>query len=285
MPISSDANKVLRLPSNTEGRDFIVGDIHGCYQAFQHALELLGFHDNPANRMISVGDLIDRGPDSLSCANLIYELWFYAVQGNHEDLMIRSLVDRNDAAIGVWMGNGGSWFYNHDQYELVDLANALKQLPLVIVVGEGEDRYHVVHGEFKTFDGNPIDNNRIDNWDFDHTDERNLMWGRTIIYARDQPVTNYHQSVDLSITYVGHTPVQKVIQIERQVYVDTGAVFGYRDTQKSLLSFACPTDGKLYQYDIHTKELITSSLADIPKYRQPEQSISKYNGTNSGGPK
>ena len=31
--------KVIRLPKNTKGRDFVVGDIHGCFSLLEKALE------------------------------------------------------------------------------------------------------------------------------------------------------------------------------------------------------------------------------------------------------
>jgi serine/threonine protein phosphatase 1 len=48
---------------NTAGRDLIVGDIHGCFARLQVALDELGF-DPERDRLFSVGDLVDRGPDS-----------------------------------------------------------------------------------------------------------------------------------------------------------------------------------------------------------------------------
>lgn len=34
---------VLKLPKNTEGRDFVVGDIHGAYDLLDQALEEVKF--------------------------------------------------------------------------------------------------------------------------------------------------------------------------------------------------------------------------------------------------
>ena len=51
-----------QLPENTQGRDFLIGDLHGYYQALMQALEEVAF-DPDTDRLISVGDLIDRGPD------------------------------------------------------------------------------------------------------------------------------------------------------------------------------------------------------------------------------
>ena len=52
-----------RLAQNTVGRDIAVGDIHGCFTELQRGLDTIGF-DPCTDRLFSVGDLVDRGPES-----------------------------------------------------------------------------------------------------------------------------------------------------------------------------------------------------------------------------
>ena len=60
---------------------WVVSDIHGCYQRLLDELKCR--HFNPfEDLLISVGDLIDRGPDSVKSLQLINEKWFRAVRGN-----------------------------------------------------------------------------------------------------------------------------------------------------------------------------------------------------------
>lgn len=54
---------VLRLPENTRGRDFVVGDIHGAFDKVEAAMAKVGF-DVERDRLLSVGDLVDRGAES-----------------------------------------------------------------------------------------------------------------------------------------------------------------------------------------------------------------------------
>ena len=54
---------IQRFTRNTTGRDLIVGDIHGCFGRLANALTLIDF-DPARDRLFSVGDLVDRGPDS-----------------------------------------------------------------------------------------------------------------------------------------------------------------------------------------------------------------------------
>lgn len=78
---------VLKLPKNTKGRDFVVGDIHGAFDLLDKALEEVGF-DPAKDRLISVGDLIDRGKNSRRCLDYLEQPWFYALRGNHEDIFM-----------------------------------------------------------------------------------------------------------------------------------------------------------------------------------------------------
>ena len=44
------------------GRRIVVGDIHGCYDELMELLEKVGIGDD--DRIVSVGDLITKGPKS-----------------------------------------------------------------------------------------------------------------------------------------------------------------------------------------------------------------------------
>ena len=50
------------IERNRRGRDFVVGDIHGHFETMRHALAELKIDER--DRVFSLGDLVDRGPDS-----------------------------------------------------------------------------------------------------------------------------------------------------------------------------------------------------------------------------
>ena len=64
---------------------YAVGDVQGCYAELCRLLKKVGF-DKKRDRLWLVGDLINRGPDSLRVLNLIRSLGKRAliVLGNHE---------------------------------------------------------------------------------------------------------------------------------------------------------------------------------------------------------
>lgn len=196
---------VLHFDSNERGRDFVVGDMHGQLALFQRLLELAKF-DPTCDRVFSVGDLIDRGPDSPGCLALLAQPWFKAVRGNHEDMLIRTWIGRPTN----WIANGGRWWSSVPMEQRDPMAVACEALPLVIVVGEGSRRFNVLHAEFFGTDAD------LDLGQFDKLTRQTMMWGRDLIggWGRETP--------DLSITYVGHTPVDMVKRIGSHVYIDTG---------------------------------------------------------------
>jgi serine/threonine protein phosphatase 1 len=65
-----DQSKVRQHALNYDGRDFIVGDLHGCRSMLDELLEHANF-DPQKDRLFSTGDLVDRGPDSVGCLELL----------------------------------------------------------------------------------------------------------------------------------------------------------------------------------------------------------------------
>jgi len=91
--------------SETGGFD-IIGDVHGCLEELLELLGLLGYAPNPegvwshseGRRAVFVGDLVDRGPDSVGVVRLVLSMvqagTAFCVPGNHDDKLKRTLQGR-----------------------------------------------------------------------------------------------------------------------------------------------------------------------------------------------
>lgn len=151
---------IAYLPANARGRDFVVGDLHGCRAMLERLLTEAKF-DPAADRLLSVGDLVDRGPDSMGCLALLEEPWFHAVRGNHETLLLEFAWDAMNRGLPLprderhtFLQNGGEWIF--EQYDagkarlsdaLIGALRRVRRLPFILVVGAGERRFHLVHAD------------------------------------------------------------------------------------------------------------------------------------------
>ena len=64
---------------------YVIGDIHGCFDEFQKMLDEIGLSDS--DRLILVGDYVDRGPQSLEMLRWLERcpLNMIALRGNHDE--------------------------------------------------------------------------------------------------------------------------------------------------------------------------------------------------------
>lgn len=80
-------------------RTFVIGDIHGCHQALVDLLGLINA-DFDRDRLIFLGDYVDRGPDSRGVIDelLMLQQQFrttITLKGNHEEVLLNFLAGRD----------------------------------------------------------------------------------------------------------------------------------------------------------------------------------------------
>ena len=82
---------------------YVISDIHGCFKEFQALLEEIQFNPNQDTLYI-LGDVIDRGWESLECLRFIMKSKsIHLLRGNHEAMML----DYFDGEPTNWRHNGG----------------------------------------------------------------------------------------------------------------------------------------------------------------------------------
>lgn len=203
--------ELLRFDLNTAGRDFVVGDIHGCFDKLADCMDAVDF--NPAtDRMFSVGDLVDRGRQSADSANWLAQPWFHAVRGNHEAMAINYAKGHNHAF--HYERNGGRWFIDLPFDQQQAYAELFAAMPLAIQIETPTGTVGIVHAEVPGNDWHRLRSP-------DKQAEEVALWARErVSFGDDSLVANIDR------VYVGHTPLERPAQLGNVHYIDTGAVFG-----------------------------------------------------------
>ena len=212
----------------------IIGDIHGCYNELIQLIEKLQYKWNKegklyheeSRKIVFLGDLTDRGPNSLGVIDLIYDLVeiqksAYYTPGNHCNKLYRYFLGRKvqishglETTVEEYLSSSPSRQQEIKMkfmrlYENAPLYLQLDNGNLVVahagikesLIGKYNDRVKtfVLYGDItgeKHPDGSPV---RRD-WASEYTGKKLIVYG--------------------------HTPVKEVRKINNTYNIDTGAVFG-----------------------------------------------------------
>lgn len=257
---------VIHHPANTTGRDFIVGDLHGCTNMLLALLDHIHF-DPSVDRVFSVGDLVDRGPDSEGCLTLLEYPWFHAVLGNHDAMLMAWILGKTRDPRQQMYGHAFTYNNGWQWVKFFTLGTEffplLENLPLVRVIGKDagpQRRFHVAHAELRMpyaasggFNDLDIDEINSPLWDMEHyitgfddvgTWRDHVLWGRSLIgevqqCARKNEPLPQETYPYLSTTYVGHTIIPPVfgqtqnapLRTQSHVFLDSGAFKAAQDGQ------------------------------------------------------
>ena len=88
-------------------RTLAIGDIHGCLRALDLVVDMV--QPQPDDVVVTLGDYVDRGPDSMGVLDRLIELrrqcQLVALRGNHDIMMLNARTDL--AVFEDWLGSGG----------------------------------------------------------------------------------------------------------------------------------------------------------------------------------
>lgn len=235
---------------NFLGRDFVIGDLHGSYSCLLNLLKNINFNTE-LDRLFSVGDLIDRGPESLKCLNLLRHSWFHAVLANHEQLMLEGL--KKESFRNLWIYNGGDWCISilenddEEKQKFLRLLNIVEELPFLITVNnKNGKKFHILHAELPNHleiitDKTLANPEKVQKLATSQCSDGNIfLWGRyqfASFYNIDltnknklKRIVEYKTSPyneNLSHIISGHTILHYPISLEGQTNIDTGAYKSY----------------------------------------------------------
>jgi serine/threonine protein phosphatase 1 len=169
--------------------------------------------------LIGVGDLVDRGPESLRCLELLNKKWFKSVRGNHEQFIIEyyesDRVFKKESNARLHTLNGGSWFYALDEVLQAYCYKLVRDLPYILTTLIEGKLIGFVHGDLPSCSFNITKNNL-------HKPflQSQLLWGRTKISNNDDTLI-----ADIDKIYLGHTIVDEPVHLGNCSYIDTGSYY------------------------------------------------------------
>lgn len=207
------------LPDTT-GRLLAFGDIHGCCRQLR---ELVGqVRPTAQDRLVFLGDYVDRGPDSAGVVAELLQLQrrfpqSIFLRGNHEEMLLDVLAGHDPT---VFLGNGGGTTIA--SYEARDgwppPAEHRAFFDRLLTLYE-TDRFIFVHAGLRP--GVPVAGQEPGDllWiraAFLHSD---YSWGKTVVF--------------------GHTPHAEPLLDPERIALDTGCVYGGQLTCCDVLTRCC----------------------------------------------
>ena len=204
-------------------RAFAVGDIHGEYRKLDQALLDVGFQPEEGDVLVSVGDLVDRGPYSEEFEKYIAYPWFYRAKGNHEDQPQEFLLGYETTE--SVSNNCGDWFLAKSVVEQHRLAQILRAAPLALTITTpGGRRVGIAHADCHD-DWNRLieqcSNLKLERFLTDFlTASREtirMVQGEPTLHPKSFRVQN------IDHVFHGHTPLDHPLTVANRSWIDTGA--------------------------------------------------------------
>lgn len=184
--------------------EYVIGDIHGEIDQLKTIVDKINYDPNQ-DKLIFLGDYIDRGADSYKVYRYIKELdngENIFLRGNHEEMMVDAVL--NDNNIDLWYHNGGQaterTFPNRS--ELKEAAQFFNSLPYY----HSNQNYIFVHAGIRP------------DRKLEEQTEHDLVWIRYQFLGAKAADFKEKRTV-----VAGHTPVPEVKFEENKILMDTGA--------------------------------------------------------------
>jgi serine/threonine protein phosphatase 1 len=216
---------VKHFGRNTTGCDLVVGDVHGCFEKLRSALYAIEF-DSTIDRLFSVGDLVDRGPDSDHALDWLKQPWFHAVRGNHEQMAIDFA--RGALPADLYVRNGGGWNVANPNPARREFADAFESLPIAIEVETINGLVGIVHADCP-----------LRRWQDIHaalTGQNGEAFQEAMLWSRDRFERENRDNVEgVRAVVVGHTPLERYSSLGNTIYIDTGAWIARENRQFTIL--------------------------------------------------
>ena len=213
-------------------RTIVIGDIHGCIDELNELLAKLS--PSAEDRVISVGDIVRKGPDPVACLELWKEQGYLAVQGNHETRVL----DRRGQLIPRYFGDDAPVLRRPDLMDWMRTWPYFVRFP--------KEKLIVVHGGVPPAGIDAMRTSDRERWLPRLRNLRHSEAGWTPVSKNDQAEGDRFWTTLWSgpeTVIYGHTPRASVQRDDFAIGIDTSCVYGkeltaavLRDTEWSFVS-------------------------------------------------
>lgn len=216
---------------------YCISDLHGQFKQFNEMLELINF--NEEDTLYVLGDVIDRGPESLKILeNMMKRSNIHPLFGNHEYMMLSSIdflmqeitekslkkmEDYQLDAIENWFNNGGeatfSEFIHYSKEKRNELLNYLGEFLLYEEVEVNGNQFVLTHGGIGNFSENtPLENYSLFDMVFTRPDYEKVYYQDKYLVTGHTPTPLIDESCKDGLIYIKNN----------HIAIDCGSVFGGR---------------------------------------------------------
>ena len=239
----------------SKGKTWVIGDTHGHIKTLTFLLEKLDLDMN--DRVIFLGDMIDRGPGSKSIFDLVKEYQknghdFVCIRGNHDDLMLQSYHEEMTRGKGLlrfmkkdhvkrrWFDMGGdSTMKSFGATRMADID------PIYIDFIESmyhfveDEQYFYVHAGFDFEDAAPFEQPQPMLWIRDFKVDLEKTQGKKVVH--------------------GHTPLD--LEFIRDV-IDRPKMHNFIALDNGVMIRDVIGKGHLLAFETNSKELVVQTCKD-----------------------
>ncbi len=216
-------NTYRQISRNSTRRHLVVGDLHGRFTTLTELLEKANYA--PQNDiLLSVGDLIDRGPRSVEVVDFFAAPNRYAVRGNHEQMVLNVEQWHDVWSYSINGGPATESSLRASNRDLPWLQDQISEYPVCLDVGNKDDpdAFRIVHAE-QPFDWSEQEFQAfLESSSYLEAGEGRLLWGRDDIeQVLDGVIPPIHPGHSKMRTFCGHTPIETITQAHNTFWLDT----------------------------------------------------------------
>lgn len=218
---------IVIICSSQQGKDYICSDIHGHFSLLAQQLKKINFNEK-TDRLFPLGDLIDRGDESDQVLEWLAKPWFFAIQGNHERMLINAYESRSESLWFQWMMWGGSWAEDMDLESLEPFYQALSRLPIAIELSlPNNKKVGLVHAELPDVcdwdDIKQLLSNIEPNQIEATLATSDMLWGKIQPYLPIDEILRIELVQNIDHVFHGHTIVESYRTITNRTFMDLGS--------------------------------------------------------------